>query len=110
MPSFVLRVLSNPLPGREDEYNRWYSEQHLNDVLKVPGFLSAQRFELALDDPLSTWRYMALYEFESEDPMQSLEALKARAGGPDMVISEAMDLSHYTVAAFAAITPKIIRA
>ena len=37
-------ILSNPVAGREDEFNEWYTKQHLDDVLKVPGFVAAQRF------------------------------------------------------------------
>lgn len=44
---YELIVLSNAMPGREAEYNRWYDEMHLPDVLRNPGFRSAQRFKLA---------------------------------------------------------------
>ncbi len=42
----VLVVMSNPAPGKEQEYNDWYTNVHLGDVLKVPGIVSAQRFKL----------------------------------------------------------------
>lgn len=107
MQKFVLQVLSNPVAGREDEYNRWYDEQHLADVLKVPGFLSAQRFTLASsDDTESTWRYLALYEFEAEDAAQAMAALTERAGGPEMPLSEAMDMNVYSVTPWVAITDR----
>lgn len=34
-----------PIAGREEDDNRWYSEQHLKDAA-VPEFVSAQRFKL----------------------------------------------------------------
>lgn len=44
-------VLSNPVAGREDDYNDWYDNEHLDDVLKVEGFVAAQRFRLAPMNP-----------------------------------------------------------
>lgn len=32
-------------PDRDAELNRWYDEQHLPDVLDLPGFTAAQRYE-----------------------------------------------------------------
>ena len=44
MPRYNLIVLTNPVDGREDEYNDWYTNVHLDDVLKIPGVVGAQRF------------------------------------------------------------------
>ncbi len=46
MQTFDLIVLSNPVAGHEAEYNTWYNTQHISEVLKIPGFESAQRFKL----------------------------------------------------------------
>ena len=40
-------VLTNPTAGMEAEYNRWYDDQHIPDVLAVPGFVGVQRFKLS---------------------------------------------------------------
>ena len=69
MDRSILVVLSNPVEGKEEEYNEWYTNTHLKDVLSIPGFVAAQRFKLdeknlATDTP---YRYMAIYEIESED-------------------------------------------
>src|SRR5690242_4404658 len=47
MAKYTFVVMTNPTPGKETEYNRWYNEQHIPDVLNVPGFVCAQRFRLA---------------------------------------------------------------
>ena len=39
-------VYSNPVPGMEDEFNEWYSDRHVHEFLRVPGYLSAQRFRV----------------------------------------------------------------
>jgi hypothetical protein len=64
-------VFSNPVAGREDEYNRWYDEQHAPDVVSIPGFMSAQRFvlsdlqlrEVALKKP----KYLVVYRIITTD-------------------------------------------
>jgi hypothetical protein len=56
----VFVVFTNPLEGREDDYNAWYSDVHLKDVLQVPGIIAAQRFKLSVvqrDPPPFPWRY-----------------------------------------------------
>lgn len=108
MRKCVLVVFSNPVAGREDDYNDWYDRQHLADVLEVPGFLSAQRFKLAGDAAGFAWSYLAIYEFEADDPADALAELTKRAGTPDMVLSEAMDFSNYSATPWAAITAKRI--
>ncbi|MFY9327543.1 MAG: DUF4286 family protein [Georgfuchsia sp.] len=99
-------VLSNPVAGREDEYNDWYTNRHLADVLKVPGFKSARRFKLAQDDPAAKWKYLAIYDFESDEPAKTLAALNAAASSPEMVLSEAMDMSNFSMSPWVAICDK----
>ena len=93
MASYKFLVLTNAVPGSEAEFARWYDEVHLRDVLAVPGFVSAQRF--ALDDAgtgeLGGYRFLAIYDMESDDPDATMAALRARAGTDAMVISPAMD-------------------
>src|ERR1700704_107863 len=51
--TYYYLVFSNPVAGREDEYNKWYDTQHAQDVVAVPGFVTAQRF-VASETPLRT--------------------------------------------------------
>ena len=65
MSRYVFVVLTNASGGRDDEFNEWYNNQHIPDVLKIPGFVAAQRFNIAgaqMDGATSPWRYLALYE------------------------------------------------
>lgn len=50
-------------PEHEDEFNRWYDEEHLPMLSQVPGVLRARRFvDLQGRKP----RYIALYELDHE--------------------------------------------
>ena len=106
MEKNILVVLTNPVAGKEDEYNRWYSEVHVREVVDIPGFVSAQRFQLtdAQMGPAGAHRYLAIYEVEG-DPAEALNALKAAR--PDLEMSEALDTSTTSAQMFSAITMKV---
>jgi len=93
MKRYAYLVFTQPASGLDAEYNRWYSEQHLGDVLRVPGFVSAQRFNLTQGDGPAPAPYLAVYEFESDDVNRTLSSLAERAGTPDMPLSPALDLA-----------------
>jgi hypothetical protein len=107
MAQYCFVVVTDALPGREEEFNAWYDQPHLADVLRVPGFVAAQRFKLLTQAQGSQpGRYLALYEIETEDPEAALAELTRRSGTEQMIISEAMDMSKVSAALFAAIGPR----
>ena len=78
----------------EDDFNDWYTNVHLADVLRIPGIVSAQRFILSSDQraqPPYPYKYFALYEIETDDLKGVLATLQERAGTEAMVISPAID-------------------
>ena len=54
------RVLTHPVEGREADYNQWYTEIHLAEVLALPGFVAVQRFKLSEAQMMDTgnWQYL----------------------------------------------------
>lgn len=93
MGKFKIVVLTNPTAGQEDEYNDWYTNRHLRDVVAIPGIRSAQRFKLM--DAMGfehRHRYLAIYEIESDDPHAVIQELLSRRGTESMVISDALDM------------------
>ncbi len=103
MPKYVFVVMTNPTDGQEAEYNRWYDNQHLPDVLKVEGFVAAQRFKLATADggePKGPHRYMALYEAETDDLGKLQKALGEAAGTDAMPMSPALETRGLTATWF----------
>jgi hypothetical protein len=67
----LLLVMIEIDPAHEEEFNRWYNEEHLPERLACPGFLSGRRFVAVEGEP----KYLALYDLESPDVLQS-EAYK----------------------------------
>lgn len=104
MPKFKLVVLTNPVAGQEDDFNEWYDNVHLEDVLEVPGVVGAERFRVR--SGADTWRYMAIYDLDCDDPEALQETLVARAGTDIMPISDAMDMSNFYMACAETITPR----
>lgn len=109
MKQYCFVVLSNPVAGREREYNEWYDSKHLADVLAVPGFVAARRFTAAQPDKKPSHRYLALYEIETDDLNRTLKELYSRAGTPAMPISDALDLKGVSSTVFEAITGRVVR-
>ncbi|HWK67249.1 MAG TPA: hypothetical protein VNS34_20165 [Rhizobiaceae bacterium] len=98
MAKFKFFGFTNPVPGREDEYNEWYTKTHLADLLKIPGIVSAQRFKLAEQQRSPgphPFRYLAVYECEADDVGTIISELKSRSGTPEMPISSAMDAERF---------------
>lgn len=88
MAKHLLVVLTNAAEGKDDEFNRWYDDVHLGDVLNTDGFVGAQRFALESLGGESPHRYLALYEIETEDVDATLKGLTESSG--TMEISDAM--------------------
>jgi hypothetical protein len=74
MARYNFHVFSNCTdPSREEEFNRWYSHIHLPDLSYAKGLVSARRY---VDNaPDSTAKYLAVYEFDTDDIEESLQSL-----------------------------------
>lgn len=95
MGDYVLVVYSGPVEGREDEYNDWYNNQHLQDVLAQPGYISARRYKLTdmkLDEgmPDASHPYVAFYYLQTDDPQKALDGMKERVQSGVIAMTDAM--------------------
>ena len=44
---YIFLALTNPADGREDEFNAWYDEHHIPEVVRYGrGFLGGRRYRL----------------------------------------------------------------
>ncbi len=110
MATHRLVVFTQPTEGREDEYNDWYDEIHLREVLETDGFVGAQRFALSdaqigdVADAVPS-RYLAIYEIEADSLEAALE--KLNAGAATMQMSDALDMDSAKAFAFSAIGARL---
>jgi len=85
-----LVVWSDPVAGRDDEYNRWYTDVHVRDVMQhAQGAIAVQRFRRAsrlprADGSASRHGYLAIYEMS--DPAKF-------TAGHAIVFTDAMPIS-----------------
>ncbi|PGH27595.1 hypothetical protein AJ80_00608 [Polytolypa hystricis UAMH7299] len=78
----VLVVIIQTLqPGSEDEYNKWYREEHMPMLSKVPGWLRTRRFVSSAVEPTGTTQYAALHEYAPQNGLDGPE-LKAAISTP----------------------------
>jgi hypothetical protein len=58
-------------PEHEAAFNAWYDREHINHLLKVPGFLSAGRYRALRGGP----KYLAMYELEEPEVLNTADFL-----------------------------------
>ena len=63
----LLMVYTDVAPEHEDEFNRWYNEEHIPERLPIPGVLNAARYTADQGEP----RHLACYELSEPDAWYS---------------------------------------
>ena len=71
----LLLIMLDVPAQEEEEFNRWYNEEHIDERLSVPGFLSVARYEAVKGGP----KHLAVYELESPAVLQSAAYKKVSA-------------------------------
>ena len=90
--NYVLIVMTNPVPGKEAEFDDWYTNVHLPEVLGVPGFVRAQRFRLVpVPGNPAKWTCLAIYELETAEAVASVQELMRRFNAGEMTSTTSMD-------------------
>ncbi|MFF1832147.1 hypothetical protein [Paenarthrobacter sp. NPDC058040] len=94
-PREILIALVNAVKGKDDEFNDWYSNTHIPQVVALPGFVSAQRYETA-SVGATGFRYATVYEIEGSAAEAQATLFSAGLGGTDT-----QDLQQMFFGAFA---------
>ena len=66
---FVVRA--NITKEKEATFNKWYNEEHVPQLLRYNGAVSARRYRKILGN--DKYEYMAVYEFASEEIFQRFQ-------------------------------------
>ena len=85
-------VATNPVEGREEEYNEWYDNVHVPEVCSLDGVLNATRYEIENPDSTTPHRYIAIYELDRDDESILAALLEARASGA-FLTSDSVDMA-----------------
>jgi len=92
MDKIVFVVDSNCAdPAREDEFNEWYNNTHVPDLLETPGVVRGTRYE-RLDPAEGQAKYLTIYEIETDDfpalvkaATENMEKKKAEGRDSDLL-------------------------
>ena len=73
MPKGIMYLQTMPVsPDKDADYNKWYNDTHLAEIVSVEGIVSARRFA-----PMDgNGPYIAIYELDCDD----LDAVVQRLG------------------------------
>ena len=71
----VMLVFANAVAGQDAEFNTWY-DTHMQAIMKLPGFVRAQRFQMQprVNKANPPYGYLIMYEFNG-DPDTIIAAL-----------------------------------
>ena len=85
MPKVKMLVYTNALEGKDEEFNRWYDNIHIPEVLQLTKAVAAQRFRLSEAQPgdPGPHRFLAIYEFEV-DSKEAYDSLMATTDKMDL--------------------------
>jgi len=111
MARYTWLVLTNAEADREADFNRWYEEVHVPDLLRVPGVTGVTRCKLAdvqtkpgpggiavvKGQTDLKYRYLAAYRIETDDIETVLRTVAEQAGTPQMVMSDALSSDIMTM-------------
>ena len=89
---YAYLVMADPLPGKEFDFNDFYQNTHMGDLVQLPGWTGAQRFRLVPVTPRTTQPLyrrgnLIIWDQEGDDlgKIQS-ESRAAIAGGKSRLI------------------------
>jgi hypothetical protein len=95
MPKGVLVVETAPSsPDRDAEFNDFYNNTHLAEILRVPEFKSARRFRRIGE---GEYPYLAIYEVEADDLNKVLPAMAEYGQRHGVTESDAVDKNMHAV-------------
>ena len=109
----LLMVWCDVPAAKEDDFNRWYNEEHLAERLAIPGFLSGARYEAVKGGP----KHLAYYELESAEVLLTPAYKKVQANptawtkrsGPG-TIATTLIRNVYSMIHPKALTPEVVGA
>ncbi|EAW06826.1 putative alpha/beta hydrolase [Aspergillus clavatus NRRL 1] len=85
----VLIAVSVKVPAdQEEELNRWYDEEHIAMLSRVPGWRRSRRFVTAAIDPNAPREYISLHEYAPKNGLEGPEHNAAKSTPWSKRISE----------------------
>ena len=90
---YKMVVFTSAADGRDEDFNDWYQNTHLKQLVGIKSIVSAQRFRFnsnivpGSEDPP---RYLAIYEIETDDIATVLRDMNELAASGRMPLPDSM--------------------
>jgi hypothetical protein len=91
-PKGALLVWMNVEPAGREDFDAWYTREHIPERVGVPGFFNGSRYEAVNGDP----RFLAVYDTESAEVLSSAAYLE-RLNNPTPWTQRVMPMFRDTV-------------
>jgi hypothetical protein len=99
----LMLVFTEPVAGREAEFDDWYEHTHLPELLSLPGFVAAQRWSRSERVPPGMapcpHGNLAIYELEG-DGEKAVASMMEGIGSGLVHMSDALDLTSVALWVF----------
>jgi hypothetical protein len=103
MPKAVIAAFSNPASSEvESEFDSWYEQVHVKEILQIPGVSAATRYRWAggVGAEQPAHRYLAMYEVDVEPGVVLAEMASGR-----LTSSDTLDRATAQIACWVPIVP-----
>ncbi len=108
MARYQMVVMSDPVEGREAQYNRWYEDVHLPELLALEGICSARRLRCSRTlGERDAYAYLVIYEIETDDIDGVLQNLVSTAMAGQFAMSDAIDSENSYAAVYEDLGPLV---
>jgi len=90
---YKMVVFTNAVEGKDKEYNDWYQNTHLKQIVSIKSFAQAQRFRFhtnIIPGSANPAQYMAVYDIETDDINAALGAMGELAASGRMPLPDSM--------------------
>ena len=90
---YKMVVFTNAVEGKDKEFNDWYQNTHLKQIVSIKSFVQAQRFRFQtniIPGSANPARYMAIYDIETDDINAALGAMGDHAASGRMSVLDSM--------------------
>jgi hypothetical protein len=91
----LLLALTNPVEGKDDEFREWYWGTHIPEILQLPGFVAARRYQTSA----GAHKYVTIYEVEGSAADALKRLYTSGLGGSDTIDLRTVVMAPLTAAA-----------
>ena len=92
MAQYLVLIKSNAVKGREADYERWYNDIHLPEILARDGFTGGQQFRVEEGHPeAGRFSHFVAMDLKTDDPEAALAALGEAFASGDMTPTDTLD-------------------